>query len=561
MELTVQNVFGLLLRSKLLSVEEARAMFARWQEEAREAATNLSRFAAWMVSNRYVTEYQARLLALGHADGFFLNDYKILDRLGKGRMAGVYRAQHQLGQVVAIKVLPPSKAQDPSYLNRFLREARLAMKLKHPNIVRTFQVGQAPQADGQPPLHYLVMEYLEGETLEDLQARRGKFPPAEAVRLIYQALQGLQHIHAHGLVHRDLKPSNLMLVSGTASGPDNTLRSTLKILDMGLGRTLFGTAPPEQQLDAGLTGEGVLLGTPDYMAPEQARDARGADIRADIYSLGCTLYHLVTGQLPFPDSNIISQMIRHATETALPLKDFNPAVPDGLQQIVNWMMAKDPAQRYPTPERAAQALQMFLVAGAGEDLAAPEADPKMRPYLTWLEVNSDKAPAAVAETTPAPAAIPVARAAANPALAATVVTPANPVLPAARPPSGGAIPAARPPIPAVPPRPARGARPEKPARGKHKHRKGKEPAAVPPPVPEAPPAGEAAPDVELIPLTEGTRPARSLFDWRLDRRDFLLFGMGVLAGGLAVGIGCWLAIRRSGSPATPGPDKSTGDEK
>ena len=107
----------------------------------------------------------------------------------------------------------------------------------------------------------------------------------------------------------------------------------------------------------------MLLGTPDYMAPEQARDPRAADIRADIYSLGCVLYHLLTGQPPFPDTNIISQMIRHATEPPRPLKEFNPAVPDGLQQIVNWMMAKDPGQRYPTPERAAQALQVFLAAG------------------------------------------------------------------------------------------------------------------------------------------------------------------------------------------------------
>src|SRR5258707_11156031 len=138
MELTVQNVYGLLLRSKLLSVEEARAMFARWQEEARDGATNLGKFAAWMVANKYLTEYQASLLARGHADGFFLDDYKILDRLGKGRMAGVYKGQYRLGQVVAIKVLPPSKARDGTLLARFHREAKLAMRLKHPNIVRSF---------------------------------------------------------------------------------------------------------------------------------------------------------------------------------------------------------------------------------------------------------------------------------------------------------------------------------------------------------------------------------------------------------------------------------------
>ena len=128
MELTVQNVYGLLIRSKLLALDEARAMYTRWQEEAKDAATNLSRFADWMVQHHYLTQYQAYLLVRGHADGFFLNQYKILERLGQGHMAGVYKAQHQLGQIVAIKVLPPSKARDPNMLARFQREARLAMK-------------------------------------------------------------------------------------------------------------------------------------------------------------------------------------------------------------------------------------------------------------------------------------------------------------------------------------------------------------------------------------------------------------------------------------------------
>src|SRR5262249_30200519 len=159
----------------------------------------------------------------------------------------------------------------------FQREAKLAMQLKHPNVVRSFQVGQTGE------LRYLVMEYLEGETLEELLVRRKPFGPPEAVRLIYQALQGLQHIHEQGLVHRDIKPANLMLVPPPAQAqpPDNTLGCTVKILDIGLGRVF-----EETRDDPGLTGEGVLLGTPDYMAPEQARDPRSTDIRADVYSLG-----------------------------------------------------------------------------------------------------------------------------------------------------------------------------------------------------------------------------------------------------------------------------------
>src|SRR5260370_15037599 len=160
MELTVQNVYGLLLRSRLLPIDDARAMFARWNQEAKDAAGNVAQFAKWMVANKFLTEYQASLLAPGHADGFHLNQYKILDRLGKGRMAGVYKAQHETGPIVAIKVLPPSKAKDPGLLARFQREARLALKLKHPNVVRTFQVGAAQQGGTPAKLNYLGMEHI-----------------------------------------------------------------------------------------------------------------------------------------------------------------------------------------------------------------------------------------------------------------------------------------------------------------------------------------------------------------------------------------------------------------
>jgi serine/threonine protein kinase len=408
MEFSVENVCGLLIRSKLLTPDDVKTMYQRWLGDARDHATNLGHFTRWLVAKQYVTEYQATLVAKGHADDFFIHQYKILDRLGRGRMAGVYKAIHQLGQVVAIKILPPSKSKNPLILARFQREARLAVRLKHPNVVRSFQVGQYRD------LHLLVMEYLEGETLDEVLQRRKKLPPHEAVRLIYQALTGLQHIHELGLVHRDLKPANLMLVPRrTSSDPDTTLRATVKILDIGLGRTLFDeeTSSPE---DSHLTGEGVLLGTPDYLAPEQARDPRSVDIRADIYSLGCVLYHALTGQPPFPDTNLLSQMVRHATETPRPLKELNPTVADGLQQILNWMLAKDPAQRYPTPERAAQALQVFLAAG-NEPARASEEGPSLRRYLTWLETSGNNErdggqpqPTAAKQASKPPLAMPVA---------------------------------------------------------------------------------------------------------------------------------------------------------
>ena len=534
MELTVQNVYGLILRSKLLSIDEAKTMYARWQGEAKDAAGDLPRFAAWLVANKYMTEYQASLLVRGHADGFFLNDYKVLDLLGKGRMAGVYKVQHRLGQIFAVKVLPPSRAAEPNLLGRFQREAKLAVRLKHPNIVRAFQVGQSRG------LHYLVMEYLEGETLEDVLARRKKLPPAEAVRLVFQALQGLQHIHTQGLVHRDLKPANLMLVGGAA---DSTAGATVKLLDIGLGRALFdGSEDPSVE---GLTGEGVLLGTPDYMSPEQARDPRTADVRSDIYSLGCVLYHALAGRPPFPDTNIISQMIRHATETPRPLKDFSPAVPDGLQQIVNWMLAKDPNGRYPTPDRAAQALQVFLAAGA-EPLHAPESDPKMRTYLTWLQMEDGKDPPPAASGVTVPTlSVPAAAVAARPSASA--------------PPP---VPSAKPPKLPKPARPPGEADKNRHASAKRRHKKKHRSKAVLPPLP--PGAGPPVVNVELVPLPPPAEPAPpKLFGPPFSRRDFLTFGIGAGAGAAVTVLGLSIALlgRKSAPPPAPPEGKEKDKDK
>jgi serine/threonine-protein kinase len=140
---TVQDVFSLLLRSGLLPGDDARALLARWQSDAKDRVGDPQRFVAWLVSNKHLTDYQGALLIKGFSEGFFLNEYKVLERLGRGRMAGVYKAQHRLGQVVAIKVLPPSKAREPNMKSRFLREAKLALQLKHANVVRSFQVGQS----------------------------------------------------------------------------------------------------------------------------------------------------------------------------------------------------------------------------------------------------------------------------------------------------------------------------------------------------------------------------------------------------------------------------------
>src|SRR5207247_6466585 len=206
---SVESLCNALSRHGLLPPDAVRKLYQRWQDE--QGGSEVQAFTRWLAENRYVTEYQAGVLGRGNADSLLLGPYTVIERVGRGRMAGVYGATHRLGQVVAVKVLPPSKAKDPTTLARFKREARLARKLNHPNVVRTFQVG------AHNGLHYLVMEYLEGETLEDVLKRRGLLPPDEAVRLIYQAPLGLQHLSDKGMVHRDIKPANLMLIPAPAS--------------------------------------------------------------------------------------------------------------------------------------------------------------------------------------------------------------------------------------------------------------------------------------------------------------------------------------------------------
>jgi serine/threonine protein kinase len=500
MEYSVENLCGLLIRSKLLSPDDVKRVYQLWVTEAKEQAGSSSRFLRWLVAKQHLTDYQAGLLGKGYADDFFLNQYKILDRIGRGRMAGVYQAVHQLGQMVAIKVLPPSKAKKPDLLARFQREARLSLKLKHPNVVRSFQTSQVKD------LVYIVMEYLDGDTLEEVLQRRKKLPIPEAVRIVCQALAGLQHIHEQGLIHRDLKPGNLMLIPAPVPKEgDSTLKATVKILDIGLGRQLFDeNAPADDQL----TTEGTILGTPDYLAPEQFRDPSKIDIRADLYSLGCVLYHCLTGQPPFPEPNFVKQMVRHATETPRPLKELNPSIPDGLQQIVNWLLAKDPSKRYPTPERAAQALQMFLTPGGAQARPIEEA-PQMKRYLTWLETSGS-------DLLAAPAAAP-----------APVALLAAPVGPGAAP-----APLA---IPVAAPKDKEKRPSNDTGRKRHKQRDARPPAA-PPIMPDGVRPQDI--DVELVPMPAPTQPAARL---GLSQRDWIILSIGAGVVVIAVLVGLILA--------------------
>jgi serine/threonine protein kinase len=253
-----------------------------------------------------------------------------------------------MDRVVALKMIQPHYTDSPEAVERFRREVKAAARLSHPHIVAAYDAEQVGQT------HFLVMEFVEGKTLTEHLREKGSLPLREACALVLQAAKGLQFAAEKGMVHRDIKPDNLIL---TAAGQ-------LKILDFGLAR--LDEPMPDQQLPApegvpaGLTLAGTVVGTPDYMAPEQARDGSRADSRADIYSLGCTLYQLLTNRVPFPGGTTFDKLIRHAEEQPSPITALRPDVPADVARLVAQMMAKSPEDRPKTPGEVVARLQRIV---------------------------------------------------------------------------------------------------------------------------------------------------------------------------------------------------------
>jgi WD40 repeat protein/tRNA A-37 threonylcarbamoyl transferase component Bud32 len=366
---------GLLEPRQLEEVVRLQAVFPDPRLLARE-----------LVKRGWLTPYQVNQLFLGRGQELLLGSYVLLDKLGEGGMGAVFKARHQkLGRTVAVKVIRREHLARDGAVRRFQREIQAAARLVHANVVHAYD---AEEVGGTC---LLVMEYVEGTDLGKVVKRRGPLPDQEACEYIRQAALGLQHALEKGMVHRDIKPSNLLLTAGP--------NPVVKVLDLGLAR-VAATASDETTT---LTNEGAVMGTPDYIAPEQARNAHGVDIRADLYSLGCTFYYLLSGRVPFPGGTLTEKLLQHQLDEPEPLERLRPGVAPAVVAVVRRLMAKRPADRYQTPAeltagldavRAGRVPVMAVPAGAGGSPAEPA--PVATPFA-GLEPTLEGGPGSTAE--------------------------------------------------------------------------------------------------------------------------------------------------------------------
>jgi len=334
---TSDDLLRLIDRSGLIPLEKVQ------QRLGGQKAPPMARpLAQWLVKSGLLTTFQAEQILQGKSRGFFLGNYRVLERLGGGATAGVFLCEHRvMRHRVAVKVLDQRLLEDDlNNLLRFRREARAAAALSHPNIVRTMDL------DEDSGRHFLVMEYVEGQTLDQWLKANTAAPPRAFASFILQAAQGLSHIHESGLIHRDLKPGNFLIDK----------QGTVKILDLGLAKFTEDTA------DALSKVQGAnIMGTVDFMSPEQADGSQQLDIRSDIYSLGATLYYLLTGgQVPFRGATLGAKMIAIQFQKPKRIADYRPDVDARLEKIVERMMARDPADRFQTPLEVIEALQRWI---------------------------------------------------------------------------------------------------------------------------------------------------------------------------------------------------------
>ncbi len=365
MSLTAEKFLDFVERSGLVEKDQLTQALDALKQSDPTAFEDGERLAERLIEAKLLTRWQCDSLLKGKYKPFFLGQYKLQGLLGQGGMSSVYLAEHTMMHCPrAIKVLPISRVDDSSYLARFKQEAIAAAQLNHPNIVQAFDIAEQ---DGR---YYIVMEYVEGRDLQKLVKDSGPIDFDTAANYLRQAAEGLAYAHHKGLIHRDIKPANL-LVDG---------RGVVKLLDLGLARFVDQKMP-----SLTIAHDENVLGTADYLAPEQAVDSHGVDSRADLYSLGCTFYYLLTGHPPFPTGTLPQRIYMHQNKAPASIYEDRPDAPQALVDLCLRMMAKTPEARCQTADEIAAALTTWLAArnsgsaGGGGNSSEPRGRPAPPP--------------------------------------------------------------------------------------------------------------------------------------------------------------------------------------
>jgi serine/threonine protein kinase len=388
---SVEELIQLIRKSGMIDEAKLTAYLER-REFTRGLPADPRDFADDMVRDGVLTNFQAEQYLLGKWRGFTIGKYKLLERVGVGGMGQVFLCEHMfMKRRVAVKVLPPAKAEQPAALGRFYREARAAGSLQHANIVRTHDIDQ----DGN--LHYIVMDYVDGSNLLDIVKKFGPMNIDRAVSYTCQAAAGLDYAFRSGLIHRDIKPGNILI----------DRKGHARILDMGLARFYKDHS---DQLTMKYDDK-IVLGTADYVAPEQVANSHSVDIRADIYGLGATFYFLLAGHPPFPVGTVSQKLLWHRTKEPTPIQQIRPEVPDGLASLLARMIAKDPKARFQTPAQVVAELEKWLSGAA--PLPPEEEMPQLSPAaMEGAELSEEAEPEPAGEligaAAPAPS-IPVTK--------------------------------------------------------------------------------------------------------------------------------------------------------
>ena len=364
----IDRLVRALRKSGLLPDAKIDQLLAKAQKAT---ASDPDKLAEFLVEKGAVTHFQVTKLKQGTFQGLALGPYHILSPLGKGGMGTVYLARDTRQPdgrraMVALKVLPPKRAREEDrLLARFIREMDMAQRVDHIHLTKTYDAGDV---NG---VHYIAMEYIRGLPLRRVVQEHGPFNVPRAARLFAEVADGLAHAHEMGIVHRDLKPSNIMV----------TPNGHAKVLDLGLALAVDEELPTDMKI---VGGQGYVVGTMDYIAPEQVDDPTGVDARADLYALGCSIYFALTGQPPFPGGTSQEKMKRHRNEAPDPLTDFNPTVPVEFTRVVEKLMEKQPARRYKTAKAARDAL---LPWAADEPYTPMDVDPEQSAAEAVLELE------------------------------------------------------------------------------------------------------------------------------------------------------------------------------